>query len=358
MENFARDAFCTRGGDGELRCDSLSNLWYSPNFRHEFLQLPAAAWATTTSSWPWRFQGGDSGAPLLKYAPGLNRQWDGAGGLVDVAMYGAVLGVLQGPTILCDWIQNGNCNPADGLATHFNGVENWLDGRDGGRPVPFASDIPRISMWTFANRFRAGVGVAASLTAVSQNSYSFPAYVGKIVGMGIDKATNRLHTWYDNGYMTIGTRADLDAFSQVTGPFAVPDLMPTQMFSGAAGRAHSQIVAVMIDHGGDTHTWYADGTTVAGTRTDLDSVQPPRRYLLPPGKVPGDIVAIAARPGGGVLAYYRDGTVSEGVFDDLDAYLAPRPFETGNGRQPGEILGIDTLSDGRTVTLFDQEALY
>jgi hypothetical protein len=46
------------------------------------------------------------------------------------------------------------------------------------------------------------------------------------------------------------------------------------------------------------------------------------------------------------------------VFDDLDAYGAPRPFETGNGRRADEILGIDTLSDGRTITLFDQEALY
>jgi hypothetical protein len=270
-------------------------------------------------------------------------------------MYGAVLGVLQGPTVFCDYIQNGNCNPSDGLATRFEGVDDWLEGRRGTPRIVHGDDIPRISTWTFANRFRAGVGDSTSLTAVAQNSYTFPAYAGAIVGTGIDKSTNRLHTWYDNGFMTIGTWSDLDAYSQVNGPAPMPDLMPTRSFAGASGKAHSTIVAMLISPAGKTHTWYADGTAVIGSIGDLDSVQPPAPYRLPPGKSPRDIVAIASRPAGGVSAYYRDGTVSEGWFDDLDLYRAPRPFQTGNGREPGEILGIDTLNNGRTVTLFEQD---
>ena len=358
MENFARNAFCGRGGDGRLRCDTLSNLWYSPNFRHQFLQLPAAAWETTSSSWPWRYQGGDSGGPLLKYAPGLNRQWEGAGELIDVAMYGAVLGVLQGPTMLCFLPNNANCKEADGLAAHFAGVEKWLDGTLTGHPVLYWEEIPRIQLWTFANLFHSSMGEPTRLTSISTQGYTFPAYTGKIVGIGIDKSTNRLHTWYDNGHMTIGTGADLDEHSQVVVPPPLsPDLFPRYTFAGASGKSHAQIVAMMISAAGQVHTWYADRTTVIGTPSDLDAVQTAQGYIVPPGKVPGDIVAIASRPGGGVLAYYRDGTFSEGVFDHLDAYAPPRRFEIGNSREAGEILGIDTFNNGTTLTVFEQRSL-
>jgi hypothetical protein len=49
MENFSRNVFCGQG-DGNLRRDTRSNLWWSP-----------------------------TSGPLLKYAPGLSRQWVGKG---------------------------------------------------------------------------------------------------------------------------------------------------------------------------------------------------------------------------------------------------------------------------------------
>jgi hypothetical protein len=62
MELYSKNAFCGQG-DGVLRCDTLSNLWWSPNFRNQFFQLPFGAWEHNG-----RFEGGDDGAPLLKYA--------------------------------------------------------------------------------------------------------------------------------------------------------------------------------------------------------------------------------------------------------------------------------------------------
>jgi len=339
MEKFSKNGFCGQG-DGSLRCDTLSNLWWSPNFRHQFFQLPYGAWDSGM------FEAGDSGGPLLKYAPGLTRQWEGAGGVLDVAMHGVVLGVLQGPTVFCDYIQNGNCNPSDGLATRFEGIDPWLAG------IPDSADIPRIYSWNFANQFRAGVGPAASggtnLTSVTQNSYTFPTYAGRIVGVGINKSTNQVHTWYDNSVLTIGTRSDLDAVSQHP---QFPDL-PMRFYNSATGRSPSQIVAMMINPNGNVHTWYDDGTASIGSISDLDSLQAPQSYQLPSGKTPDDIVAVASRPGGGVFAYYTDGTFSEGWFNDLDLYQPPRPFQTGNGRDPTSILGIDTYNNGQTLTLF------
>jgi hypothetical protein len=352
MEHFSKIGFCGQGGAGRLRCDTLSNIWFSPTFRHEFFQLPAGAWKSGF------YEPGDSGGPLLKYGPGLNRQWEGAGDVADVAMYGAVLGVLQGPTVFCDYTRNGNCNPSDGLATRFQGVESWLDGRSGTPAIPDARDIPRLSTWTFSNRFHSAFGNTMSLGELWQNWYTFPAYAGRIVGVGIDKSTNRLHTWYDNGVMTIGNSADLDAHSQVDGPAPLPDLMPTRFFSGAAGKTHAQIVGMMISPLGDTHTFYADGTTVVGTVGDLDAFRDPEPYRLPAGKSPRDIVAISSRPAGGVYAYYRDGTVSAGWYDDLGVFWPPRPFQIANARRPDEILGIDTFSNGQPLTVFAQVPLY
>jgi hypothetical protein len=344
MENFSRNAFCGQG-DGNLRCDRLSNLWWSPNFRNHFFQLPYEAWNTG-----FYVEGkGDEGGPLLKYAPGLTRQWEGEGSLRDVAMYGVVLGVLQAPTVVCDWIQNGNCNPQDGLASRFGDIdiEDWLNTINDAY-----ADIPRISQWPafFANLFYAGLGNGTNLTAFGQNQYTFPAYAGRIVGVSVDRVTDRLYTWYDDGAWTVGTRTDLDSVSQM--PVA-PDLMQTQSFSGPAGKPHSQIVAMMINSAQQTHTWYADGTQVIGAVNDLDRIQQPQAYDLPAGKSPRDIVAITARPAGGVRAYYRDGTFSEGVFYDLDLFEPPRLFQTGNGRSPEAILGIGTYKNGQTVTLFE-----
>jgi len=345
MEIFSRNVFCGQG-DENLRCDKLSNLWWSPNFRNKFFQMPKEAFDAGYFVAGW----GDDGGPLLKYAPGLTRQWEGAAGVLDVAMYGAVLGVLQAPTVVCDYIQDSNCDPADGLASRFEDIEPWLNTINDAY-----QDIPRITNWTltFPGLFTTGTGNLSNLTALARGQYTFPAYTGRMVGVSIDKSTDRVHTWYDNGLYTVGTGADLDAYSQASGPAPIPDVTPTRSFSGPSGRPHSQIVAMNIDPAGNTHTWYADGYHVTGSVSDLDAVQQPQPYRLPVGKTAGDIVAIATRPSGGLLAYYRDGTFSEGVFYDLGLFAQPRPFSTGNNRRAEEIAGIDTYRSGLTLTLFD-----
>lgn len=337
LNYFSRNAFCGQS-DGNLRCDTLSNLWWSPNFRNTFLQLPAGAWASGF------YEAGDSGGPLIKYAPGLARQWDGAGNTTRAVLYGAVLGVLQGPTVFCDYIQNGNCNPSDGLATRFEGLGPWLTS------IGASSALHQITSWvSFQHRFEVATGVPHDLNAVAESTYSFPAYAGRIVGMGIDKASNKLVTFYDNGFRTTGTRNDLDAFSQAPGPGS--DLLPTQVFRGAEGKAHSRIVAMMIYTNGRVYSWYEDGTTYVGSPDDLDLFHGARTFSLPPGKQVTDLVAIASRPAGGVIAYYRDGTKSEGTATDLDAYSALTSIDLG-ARDPQDILAVDTLANGQTVTLF------
>src|SRR5262245_48673024 len=89
MENFSRIAFCGQG-DGNLRCDRLTNIRWTEHFRNQFFHLPYGAF----TSGMYVEGRGDEGGPLLKYAPGLSRQWEGQGSVRDVAMYGAVLGVL------------------------------------------------------------------------------------------------------------------------------------------------------------------------------------------------------------------------------------------------------------------------
>jgi hypothetical protein len=157
--------------------------------------------------------------------------------------------------------------------------------------------------------------------------------------------------------MTIGTRFDLDQFSQVNGPAPMPDQIPTRFFNGVTGKLNSEIVAMTIDWNGNVFTYFDDGTFVMGTVSDLGAYQGPQAYGLPREKVPRDIVAVASQPEGGVLTYYRDGTVSRGLFSDLGMFGQPKPFETGNGRGPQEILGIDFFSNGTTLTLFEQPVL-
>jgi hypothetical protein len=174
MKIFSKNAFFGQAG-GDLRCDTLSNLWWSPNFRNEFFQLPVGAWENNGV-----FKPGDDGGPLLKYAPGLARQWDGAGGVTDVAMYGAVLGVLQGTTTWCDYIQNATCTLP---MAWRRGSKEWAIGS----AVFPAPNIPQIASWmTFGNYFIAGVGNRDDLTANAQNSYTFPAYAGRIVGVAVN----------------------------------------------------------------------------------------------------------------------------------------------------------------------------
>jgi hypothetical protein len=209
MENFSRNAFCGQG-DGNLRCDRLSDIRWTPYYRKHFFQVWGGAWDTG-----FYVEGrGDEGGPLLKYAPGLTRQWDGEGSLRDVAMYGAVMGVLQAPSVICDPLQNYmHCGPTDALMARFGDINigAWLNTIDDA-----FQDIPRISSWPFAftGLFSAAAGHPTNLTAYGSNPYTFPAYAGRIVGVSVDPVTNRLYTWYDDGAWTVGTRSDLDYYSQ------------------------------------------------------------------------------------------------------------------------------------------------
>jgi hypothetical protein len=336
--------FCGQS-TGSLRCDRLKNLWYSPGFRHQFLQLPHAAW---TGGF---YAAGDSGGPLLKYAPGLAREWKGGGSDAQVARHGVVLGVLQGPTVWCDYIQNGNCNPGDGLATHFQGVESFLS------TIPSSNEIPRIAGWTFANMFRGGTGTRTHLSTFGSHTYTLPAYPTRVVGIGVDKQNSRVNVWYENGVRTTGSTGDLDLYSQYPWPqFA--DIMPTQTYTAASGKLNKDIVGMIMAPNGTVFTWYRDRTRSIGTVSDLDSRGTTRTYSVAPGKSVDDIRAMAYRPGGGVLVFYRDGMVSEGTTRDLDRYGAPTPFDTDTYRNADEIMGADTRGNGRVVTYFEHPKLF
>lgn len=129
--------FCGHGNPSSLNCDTLKNLWYSPGFRSEFFQLPQAAWNNRRADPP--FEPGDSGGPLLVYAPDRSSHpWSllNLGNAETATRDGVVMGVLQGPTVFCDYIQNGNCNPLDGLAATFAGMDDWLDTLPKGRLIP------------------------------------------------------------------------------------------------------------------------------------------------------------------------------------------------------------------------------
>jgi len=344
-DNFAQNVFCGQGS-GSLRCDRLRNLWYSPGFRHQFLQLPHGAW---TGGF---YQGGDSGGPLLKYAPGLAREWNGAGSDAHVARHGVVLGVLQGPTVWCDYIQNGNCNPGDGLATRFMGVESWLG------MIPGSNVIPRLYTWSFNGMFKGGTGTRTNLSTFGSHDYTRPAYPTRVVGIGIDKQNNRVNVWYENGFRTTGSTTDLDLFSQFPDPRHA-DVMPTLGYSVASGKQRRDIVGMIMAANGRVYTFYRDGTRSIGTPSDLDRWGAPQTYSVASGKSIDDIVAMAYRTnGGGVMTFYRDGTVSEGTSRDLDSYGAPTPFNTNTNRGADEIMGADTRSDGRVVTFFEHPALF
>jgi len=343
LENFSQYGFCGQS-DGDLRCDELSNLWFSPAFVSNFFQLPLGAWHSAY------FAPGDSGGPLLKYAPGFSREWVGSANRYEIARFGVVLGVLQGPTVFCDYIRDGNCNPYDGLAARFYGMDDWIDALQGAR-----REIPRISSWNSAatGYFRSAISSRQDQLAYSgTGTYTFPIYPGKIVGIAIDKSNNHVITWYDSGDLTIGKRDDLDAYSQY--PVAMfADYIGTMKFQGVAGKSLRDIVGITMSASGRVYSYYRDGTTAAGTITDLDAYGPPIRYYLPAGRAPADIVGIAARQGGtsGMIAYYRDGTMSEGAWNVLDYYAAPRPYNPGIQR-PDEIVGMDTQADNQVVTFF------
>jgi hypothetical protein len=344
MENFSRVGFCGQG-DENLRCDRLTNIWWSPNFRNQFFQMPRGAFTTGF----WSEGKGDEGGPLLKYAPGLTKQWEGAGSVRDIARFGTVLGVLQAPTVICDLPANGGkCDPMDGLAARFGDIdiEAWLNTINDAR-----QDIPRINQWPsmFMGLFQAGGGSATNLSSAGVSQYTFPAYAGRIVGFSVNQATDQTYTWYDSGHYSIGTRSDLDIFTQFP---LDPDVTPTRTFRTADGKPISQIVSIALDPSGYAHTWYRDGTHVIGAPNDLDSIQQPLPYGLPPGKTAADVVAITTRASGGVRAYYRDGTYSEGVYYDLNLFEPPRAFQTGNNRRPDEIIGVGVRS-GQVVTLFE-----
>jgi hypothetical protein len=346
LDNFAQDVFCGQSSSS-LRCDGLKNLWYSPSFRNTFVQIPYGAW---TGGF---YAPGDSGGPLLKRAPGFAREWNGRGSDLDVAKHGVVLGVLQGPTVFCDYIQNGNCNPGDGLAAHFQGLDNWLNS------IGSLGQIARLSSWSFAGMFQVTTGTETQLSSSSTQSYTRPAYAARVVGAEIDPRNNQVYVWYENGFYSVGTNTDLDVFSQYPDP-RLADVMPTRSYSGASGKLNRDIVEMIMGSTGVVYTYFRDGTYTMGVPDDLDAIRGAAPYSLPPGKTPDDIVAMANLqvPSPRVLVYYRDGTVSEGALNVLDYFGAPTPFRTGTARGASEIMAAGTRSNGSVVTWFEHPKLY
>ena len=131
---------------------------------------------------------------------------------------------------------------------------------------------------------------------------------------------------------------------------------------------HAPIVGIAIAPNDRVHAWYSNGTMSIGTTSDLDRRAKPKKYTLPPGKTPWDIVDIAISKNGTVHVWYDDGLRSAGSATDLDATrkLSKSATKWASGRNAFDVAGIainkrndrvfawyddGTLSSGRTWDL-------
>ncbi|MBN2526600.1 MAG: lectin MOA-related protein [Deltaproteobacteria bacterium] len=153
----------------------------------------------------------------------------------------------------------------------------------------------------------------------------------KIVGMGINGATEECYVWYDDQTVSSGT---FDRLSRHR--FGDSYTLPK-------GKHPKDIVDIAIaGSSGHCFAWYRDGTVSSGTVSDLDRFKKPLKYTLPQGKTPADIVGMAlADSDDQCFAWYRDGTVSSGTVNDLEKHTQTRRYCLPKGKTPVDIVGMD-----------------
>lgn len=117
-------------------------------------------------------------------------------------------------------------------------------------------------------------------------------------------------------------------------------LEPPYFFQLPPGRQSSDIVGIGIASDDHVYAWYDDGMASSGTTADFGRYRPPYAYSIPGGRKPKDILAVDIASDDHVYAWYRDGMVSAGTTRDLGAYRPPAPFTVAPGRTHADIVAI------------------
>lgn len=128
----------------------------------------------------------------------------------------------------------------------------------------------------------------------------------------------RTHTWYDDGTHSLGTPARLGVLTMAGEAAARVELPP--------GRSIREVVGIGIDRASEeVVAWYDDGTFSVGTPLALAAGAEPQAYRTAgwPAGTSRDIRDVDIGPDGEVVAWFRDDSASVGVRDDLAARSLP-----------------------------------
>lgn len=156
------------------------------------------------------------------------------------------------------------------------------------RSIAFARDGRTHTWYDDGTHSTGTVARLGDLTVIDEK----PARVGfppgyamqDVVGIGIDKATDDVVAWYDDGTFSVGSTLDFDARAAPAG-YRVADW--------PAGGARD-IRDVDLAPDGRAHAWFRNGSASVGTRDDLAAHELPFKYGLPtfsPGSAPDDRAA-------------------------------------------------------------------
>lgn len=126
----------------------------------------------------------------------------------------------------------------------------------------------------------------------------------------------RTHTWYDDGTHSLGTPARLGTLTMQGERAARVELAP--------GRSIREVVGIGIDKASDeVIAWYDDGMFSVGTALALGGALQAYRASEWPAAGSRDIRDVDIGPDGKVVAWFRDDSASVGRRDDLTAHSLP-----------------------------------
>ncbi|WP_437318491.1 M12 family metallopeptidase [Sorangium sp. So ce385] len=162
-----------------------------------------------------------------------------------------------------------------------------------------------------------------------------------IVGIAIAKSSDWVYTWYNDGFVSVGTSTDLDS------------RVASYEYELPSGYQATDIVAMSIASTDRVYTWYDDGKFTIGTSRNLAYYQGPTTYSLPPGYAIASIRGIGiAGTTDHIYVWYSNGNVSSGTSSDFDAHSAPHAYALPPGESSGMIVEIDIAANDRVYTWF------
>lgn len=218
----------------------------------------------------------------------------------------------------------------------YSAIAHWEDKTDIDF-VPRTSETDYVE-FVLSNACSSSVGRRGGRQTINLSAGQSPS---DIVGIGIAKSNDWVYTWYDDGYVSVGTSTTLDS------------RVPLYAYELPSGYTPADIVGMSISSIDRVYTWYDDGKFSIGTSWDLDYHQGPTSYSLPPGYTVSMIRGIGiAGSNDHVYVWYSDGKVSSGTSGDFDAYLAPYTYTLPPGETVGTIAEIDIAGNDRVYAWF------